>query len=84
MTLTWRRHPNYGNPHERGGRVVGGGSFMATLLITTEQPGPLSMIMLTARDEPRLLAKARRVLSAWQLKHKGSDGKALLTVLPIR
>lgn len=84
MKLTWRRHPNYGHPHTRGNQVVGGGSFLATLLIAAEQPGPVSMIMVRERTEKRLLAKARRVLAAWERKHSRVTGEARLTVLPIR
>jgi hypothetical protein len=84
MKLTWRRHPNYGHPHRRGNQVVGGVTFEATLLIAAEQPGPISMIMVAARTEKRLLRTARHMLTVWERRHNRSDGEALLTVLPVR
>ena len=81
MKLEWRRHPGYGNTKDS--HVVGGGSFLATLMIEAVQPGPVSMLMVWARSEKRLLRRARVMLTEWEQKHRCSDGEALLTSLPI-
>ena len=86
MTLTCRRHDG-SNPNTKAGRLVGQRGFHGVLRIESEQPGLaccLSILGCNDQNERRLAAQGRHLVDAWEAKHNGRGGEALLTVLPMR